>query len=295
MMFYKKKKIIWIGYEILFLGGIIAVFLFMKIIPFLMCIGYSFTSWNGVTSEIAFNGMDNFKTMLQDTEFWNSLIFTLKFAMMSVLLVNFLGFTFAYLLSKPLRGRNIFRVGFYIPNVLGGLILGFIWQFIFVKAFPAIGSATGFGFFNLMWLATPATSFWSLVIVDAWQGMGYYMLLYIAGLTTVPKDCLESADIDGASWYQKLFHVTIPLMMPTFTRCFFLSIVSSFKIYTLNMALTNGGPYLSSESITMNIYRTAFTENSMGYGTAKSLIAMIIIIVITGIQVKLTSDREVEM
>jgi raffinose/stachyose/melibiose transport system permease protein len=283
-----KSKSQFIIYEILFVGGILTLFLFMKVIPFLMSVGYSLTDWNGVTSVVRFCGLENFKRLLSDTEFINSLVFTVKFTVISVILINVLGFTLAYFFSGSLFGKNIFRMGFYIPNLLGGLILGFVWQFIFVKVFPALGS-------KILWLATPATAFWGLVIVDVWQGAGYYMLLYIAGLTAVPGECLESADIDGASSWQKLRFVILPLIMPTITRCLFLSIVSSFKIYTLNMALTNGGPYLSSESLTMNIYRTAFTENSMGYGSAKSLVVMLIIVAVTGIQVWMTSRKEVTM
>lgn len=281
--------------ELGFLGIILLCFLTVKILPFLLSFGYAFTDWNGISSQISFTGVDNYVQMLADKDFWNSLWFTLRFCGCSILLTNVLGFFLAYCLNKPLRMRGILRAGFYIPNVLGGLVLGFIWQFIFTKVFPAIGKATGIGFFNLMWLGTPATSFWGLVMVDVWCSLGYYMLLYLAGLSAIPSDCLEAAHIDGAGGWQTLTRVTLPLLMPTITRCLFLSITSSFRVYTLNMSLTNGGPYLSSEAITMNIYRTAFTENQMGYGSAKSLVFMLIVVAITGIQVALTSRKEVSM
>jgi len=220
--------------------------------------------------------------------------FTAKYSLATLILTNLLGFFAGYFLTKPLRARNLIRAGFYLPNVLGGLVLGFIWRFIFLKIIPALGKVTGFPLFNLVWLGTPETAFWALVIVHVWSSMGFYMLLYVAGFMSIPGDCLESARIDGASAWKSLIKVTIPLMMPTFTRCLFLSITTSFRIYNLNLALTEGGPFLSSEAVTMNIYRTAFTENRMGYGSAKSLVLTLIVIVITLIQVWATSRKEVE-
>lgn len=281
--------------EILFVGVILTCFVVIKLIPFLSSVGYSFTDWNGVTGAINFNGLGNFQKMLGDKQFWESLLFTLKFGAVTLVGTNFIGFALAYLLTKPIGVRNMLRAGYYIPNVLGGLILGFIWQFIFKKVIPALGAATGISLFQLVWLGTPATSFWALVIVEIWRVSGYYMLLYVAGFMAIPTDCLESARIDGAGSWKILTKVTIPLMMPTITRCLFLSIVSGFRIYTLNMALTDGGPYLSSEGITMNIYRTAFKENAMGYGSAKSLVFTVIVVVITSLQVYLTSRKEVEV
>ena len=287
-----KKVSFWVN-ECIFLGVIVVMFIIVKVLPFLLSIGYGFTDWNGVTGSTHFIGLENFKTLFNDKQFWSSLLFTFKFCGMTILLINLIGFTLAYFLTKPIRIRNFLRAGFYIPNVLGGIILGFIWQFIFVKVVPALGQATGIPLFNLMWLGTPATSYWALVIVETWRVSGYYMLLYIAGFTAVPGDCIESARIDGANNLTILTKVTIPLMMPTITRCLFLSIISGFKIYTLNLSLTEGGPWQSSEAITMNIYRTAFTENAMGYGSAKSMVFILIVVAITSLQVWLTSRKEV--
>lgn len=290
----KKRVRFWI-YELVFCGVILVMFILMKILPFLMSIGYSFTNWNGVSDDIHFILFDNFKRLAKDTAFWNSLEFTVKFCLASIVLVNVIGFALAYLLTRRVRFRNVLRAGFYLPNVMGGLVLGFIWQFVFLKIVPAIGQATGLSLFNLLWLATPATAFWGLVIVQVWNASGYYMLLYIAGFTSIPMDCVESAHIDGASSWQMLCKVIIPLMMPTVTRCAFLSIIASFKIYTLNYALTDGGPYQSSESIAMDIYRTAFTQNSMGYGSAKALVFTLLVVAVTSLQLWFTSRKEVEM
>lgn len=289
----KRRGNFWI-YELVFCGVIVVMFLLMKIVPFFLSIGYAFTDWNGISGVVTFNGIQNFIRLLGDTQFWHSLRFTLAQCLVAVISANLFGFFLAYFLVKPLKARGLLRAGFYLPNVIGGLVLGFIWQFIFLKVFPAIGEVTGIGFFELMWLGTPATAFWGLCIVQAWSFVGYYMLLYIAGFTALPSDCLESARVDGANARQTLFRIIIPLMRNTFTRCLFLSIVNSFKIYTVNMALTDGGPWGSSEGIAMNIYETAFTENSMGYGSAKSLVFTTFVILFTALQLYLTSKGEAD-
>mgnify|MGYP001099036092 FL=1 len=289
----KRRGNFWV-YELVFCGVIVAMFLLMKIVPFFLSIGYAFTDWNGISGVVTFNGVQNFIRLLGDTQFWYSLRFTLAQCLVAVISANLFGFFLAYFLVKPLKARGLLRAGFYLPNVIGGLVLGFIWQFIFLKVFPAIGEVTGIGFFELMWLGTPATAFWGLCIVQAWSFVGYYMLLYIAGFTALPSDCLESARVDGANARQTLFRIIVPLMRNTFTRCLFLSIVNSFKIYTVNMALTDGGPWGSSEGIAMNIYKTAFTENSMGYGSAKSLVFTTFVILFTALQLYLTSKGEAD-
>ena len=283
----KRRGNFWV-YELVFCGVIVAMFLLMKIVPFFLSIGYAFTDWNGISGVVTFNGVQNFIRLLGDTQFWYSLRFTLAQCLVAVISANLFGFFLAYFLVKPLKARGLLRAGFYLPNVIGGLVLGFIWQFIFLKVFPAIGEVTGIGFFKLMWLGTPATAFWGLCIVQAWSFVGYYMLLYIAGFTALPSDCLESARVDGANARQTLFRIIVPLMRNTFTRCLFLSIVNSFKIYTVNMALTDGGPWGSSEGIAMN------TENSMGYGSAKSLVFTTFVILFTALQLYLTSKGEAD-
>lgn len=282
------------GYELVFCGVLVVMFLLMKIIPFFLSIGYAFTDWNGVSGAVSPNGLENFRRLAKDSQFWYSLKFTIGQCLVAVVSTNFVGFTLAYFLVKPLKARGLLRAGFYLPNVIGGLVLGYIWQFIFLKVFPAIGQATGIRLFQLLWLGTPATAFWGLCIVQAWSTLGYFMLLYIAGFTALPGECLESARVDGAGPVQTLFSIIIPLMKPTFTRCLFLSIVNSFKIYTVNLALTEGGPWGSSEGIAMNIYKTAFTENRMGYGSAKSLVFTVFVVAFTGLQLMLTSRGEAD-
>ena len=289
----KRRWSFW-GYELAFCGILVAMFLLMKIIPFFLSIRYAFTDWNGVSGTVTFNGLENFTKLARDKQFWYSLKFTIGQCLVAVVTTNLIGFTLAYFLVKPLKARGLLRAGFYVPNVIGGLVLGYIWQFVFLKVFPAIGEITGISLFKLLWLGTPATAFWGLCIVQAWAAIGYFMLLYIAGFTALPSECLESARVDGANARQTLFSITIPLMRPTFTRCLFLSIVNSFKIYTVNMALTDGGPWGSSEGIAMNIYNTAFMENRMGYGSAKSLVFTLFVVFFTGLQLYLTGKGEAD-
>ena len=167
-------------------------------------------------------------------------------------------------------------------------------QFIFLNIFPFLGEKLGWGIFNLNWLGTPSTAFWGLAIVQIWGMAGYMMIIYVAGLTTIPSDYLEAAIIDGATARQQLTKIVLPLLMPSITECLFLSLLNSFKVYDVNLALTGGGPYRSSEAITMNVYTTAFSENQLGYGSAKAIIMALIVIGITLLQVAITSRKEVQ-
>ncbi|KEQ23229.1 carbohydrate ABC transporter permease [Paenibacillus tyrfis] len=282
--------------QTVFVGPALLVYAVVMVLPFLLGLYYSFSDWNGVSSRIGWVGLQNYRTILTaDPDFGRSFWFTARFTMAVVLISNVLGFLIAYLLSKPLKTRNLLRTIFFMPNVLGGLLLGFIWQFIFTQSFASIGRITGLGFFNLSWLGTEATAFWALVIVSVWQGAGYLMVIYIAGLTNVPKDMLEAAAIDGATSLQALRHIVLPLIMPAVTVCLFLSISWAFKSFDLNFSLTQGGPYKSTESIAMNIYFEAFKNNRYGLGTAKAFVFFVVVTVITLIQVTITKKKEVEM
>ncbi|RKP51512.1 sugar ABC transporter permease [Cohnella endophytica] len=279
-----------------FVGPALLVYAAIMVLPLLLGIYYSFSDWNGVSSHIDWVGLKNYKTIFTDDPgFGRSFWFTARFTVSVVIISNAIGFAIAYVLSKPLKTRNMLRTVFFMPNVLGGLLLGFIWQFIFTRSFSAIGQATDIGFFNLSWLGTEATAFWALVIVSVWQGAGYLMVIYIAGLTNVPSDMLEAASIDGATGMQTLRHIVLPLIMPAVTICLFLSISWAFKSFDLNFSLTQGGPYKSTESVAMNIYYEAFKSNRYGLGTAKAVIFFVVVTVITMIQLSMTKKKEVEM
>ncbi len=282
--------------QLIFTGPAAAVYAIIIAIPMVLCIYYSFTSWNGISGQVAWVGLENYKKILStDKQFYSSFWFTFRYMLAVLVFTNVLGFTFAYLLSKPLKTRNVLRTLLFMPNVLGGLLLGFIWQFIFVQGFATLGKMTDIAFFNLQWLGTATTSYWALVIVSIWQGAGYLMVIYIAGLTNVPADLMQAAEIDGAKSWQILRHIILPLIMPAITVCLFLTISWAFKSFDLNFSLTKGGPFRSSESISMNIYNEAFQNNNYGLGTTKAFIFFIIVMIVTSIQVAVTKKREVEM
>lgn len=283
------------GQQLFFVGPATVFFTLMMIVPFLMGMYYSFTDWNGVSGNVVWVGFENFSNIFtNDPDFWSSFWFTLRFTLLGVILTNLVGFFLAYFLTKPLKMRNALRTIFFMPNVIGGLLLGFIWQFIFIKGFSTLGDITGWSFFQLPWLGDATTGFWAIVLVFIWQSSGYLMVVYIASLSNVSKDVLEAAEIDGASRFQVLRSIIAPLIMPAVTVCLFLSISWSFKMFDLNLSLTKGGPYKSTESVALNIYNEAFLNNRYGLGTAKALLFFLIVAIITIIQVRITKSKEVE-
>lgn len=290
----KKRKMEW-GLQAFFVGPVFLFFVLILIVPFLLGMYYSLTDWNGIAKTVNWVGFSNFKTLFtDDSNFWKSFLFTTKFTVVGVVLVNIVGFVFAYLLTNALKLRNVMRTVFFMPNVIGGLLLGFIWQFIFIKGFDTVYKLTDWSFFGLAWLGDPTTGFWGIVIVFVWHQAGYLMVIYISSLTNVPKEIVEAAEIDGANRWQMLRSITIPLVMPAVTICLFLAISWSFKIFDINLSLTAGGPYKSTESVAMNIYNEAFQNNRYGLGTAKALLFFVTVAIITLIQVRVTKSKEVE-
>ncbi|GIP28188.1 ABC transporter permease [Paenibacillus sp. J23TS9] len=291
----KRKKSSGLLQQLVFVGPSTIFFTIIIVIPFILGLYYSFTNWNGVSGQVTWVGIDNFKQILtKDPDFGKAFWFTVRFTVVGIILTNLLGFFLAYLLTKPLKTRNVLRTIFFMPNVIGGLLLGFIWQFIFIKGFSAVGDATGWSFFNLPWLGDATTGFWGIIIVFVWQTAGYLMVIYISSINNIPKDIIEAAEIDGASKMQILKSVIVPLVMPAVTVCLFLAISWSFKMFDLNLSLTKGGPFRSTESVALNIYNEAFQNNRYGLGTAKAIIFFVVVAIITSLQVKLTKSKEVE-
>ncbi|WP_135548793.1 carbohydrate ABC transporter permease [Paenibacillus cymbidii] len=278
-----------------FVGPALVCFALIVAVPFLLSVYYSFTEWNGISAGIEWVGLDNFRQIvLHDSDFRHAFWFTIRFSVASVVLTNALGFALALLLTQALKTRMVLRTAFFLPNVIGGLLLGFIWQFIFVKVFATLGEHTGIGFFQLPWLGDAPTAFWGIVIVSVWQGAGYLMVIYIAALNNVPKELTEAARIDGAGRLTLLRSVTVPLIMPAVTVCLFLTISWAFKMFDLNVSLTKGGPFNSTESVALNIYQEAFRNNRYGLGTAKAFVFFIVVALITVLQVTYTKKKEVE-
>ncbi|WP_390904872.1 carbohydrate ABC transporter permease [Paenibacillus polymyxa] len=282
--------------QLIFVGPMALFFVLIMVIPFLLGLYYSMTNWDGVSEHVRWLGLGNYIHIFKDDpDFRNAFWFTVRFTVCGVILTNLVGFFLAYALTKPLRTRNALRTVFFMPNMIGGLLLGFIWQFIFVRGFSAVGEVTGLSFFKLPWLGDGPTAFWGTVIVFVWQYAGYLMVIYISSLNNVPHALIESAQIDGASRRQVLRHIVVPLIMPAVTVCLFLAISWSFKVFELNLALTKGGPFKATESVALDIYNEAFTNNRLGLGTAKAMIFFVVVAIITSIQVRLTKKKEVEM
>lgn len=282
--------------QTVFVGPGLVFFLLIVVAPFFMGFYYTFTEWNGLDPANAkWTGLHNLRWVFtDDSRFWSSFWFTTRFMIVSVVLTNAAAFTLALMLNRGLKTRNVLRTVFFLPNVIGGLLLGYIWYFIFVRGFGTIGEKTGLGWFELSWLGTPNTAFWGIVIVFVWQTAGYMMIIYIAALVGVPKELLEAAKIDGASRGQVLRSVVVPLIMPAITVCLFLTSSNAFKMFDLNLSLTSGGPGYASESIALNIYREGLVNNRYGLGTAKAMIFFIAVAAITVTQVLITKKREVE-
>ncbi|WP_054948578.1 carbohydrate ABC transporter permease [Numidum massiliense] len=276
-----------------FLAPVLVALLTVVIMPLIIGTYYSFTDWNGIDSK-QFVGFANYSELFQDEEFLSALWFTAKFSIASVLAINVIGLGLAVIVTQKIKSRFFLRTVFFMPNLIGGLILGFIWQFIFIKVFASLGDL--FGAQNLQgWLSTTETGFWGLVILMTWQMAGYIMVIYIAYLENVPQELLEAADLDGANRFQRFRHITFPLVAPAFTVSMFLTLSNSFKLYDQNLSLTAGGPYNSTQMIAMEIFNTAFGENQMAYAQAKAVIFFVIVAVISLTQVYINKKREVEM
>jgi raffinose/stachyose/melibiose transport system permease protein len=279
------------GWQALFLGPALACFGLIVVVPFFMGFYYAFTKWNGVSDVVTFNGLTNFQALLADGNYLGSFAFTALFTVFVVVLGNLLAFALAWLLTQALKARNLFRAVFFIPNVISGFFLGFIWQFIFIKVFANIGGMVDFFIFNLPWLGTRETGFAAMVIVQLWQISGYLMVIYIAGITAVPKELLESATIDGAGHWSTLRNVTLPMIMPAITVSVFLSINTAFKVFDINYSLTSGN--FDTRSVALDIYREGFTAFNYGLGAAKALVFFLVVAAITIVQTSLTKRREV--
>ena len=269
-------------------------FFAVVIVPFIYGVYLTLTDWNGVSKVKNFVGLKNFAGVMRDGQFWTSLLLTFKYVILVVILVNVLAFGIAYLLTRGIKGQNFFRAGFFTPNLIGGIVLGYIWQFVFSRVFVKIGETTGWQLFEVSWLSDPSKAFAALVLVSVWQLSGYMILIYVAGFMGLSEDVMEAASIDGATGFTKLKSIIMPLMMSSITICLFLTLSRAFMVYDLNLSLTAGAPYGTTEMAAMHVYEKAFTSRQFGVGQAEALNLFIIVAVISGIQVYLTKKQEVE-
>lgn len=277
----------------LFLLPVLVALTIVVVAPLFLGVYYSFTDWNGIQTN-NFVGFDNYIALFQDERFLDSLWFTVKFSVVSIFLINAIGLSLALLVTANLKSNKLLRTIFFMPNLIGGLILGFIWQFIFTKAFDGFGSLLGIESLQ-GWLSTSTTGFWALVILMSWQMSGYIMVIYIAYLEGISNELLEAAEIDGASPFQRFRLVVFPLVAPAFTVSMFLTLSNTFKLYDQNLSLTGGGPYNSTQMVAMEIFNTAFGRYEMAYAQSKAVIFFLIVAAIALLQVYISKKREVEM
>jgi raffinose/stachyose/melibiose transport system permease protein len=280
--------------RLLFTGPTLFAFLAVMIVPFLYGIYLTFTNWDGISTTSSLVGFQNYVSVFQDTVFWKSFLLTLKYVFITVVLINVVAFLLAYVLTSGLKGQSLFRAGFFIPNLVGGIVLGFVWQFIFSNVLVFLGKELSIPLFSGSWLADPDKAFWAMVIVTVWQYAGYMMVIYVAGLMNVPKDILEAASIDGASLLTKMRKMVLPLMVPSFIVCIFLSLQRGFMVYDLNISLTKGGPFKSTEMVSMHVYEKAFLSRDYGVGQAEAFVLFLLVAVITIAQVYFSKKMEVE-
>lgn len=277
------------------LPAIAAILLFVEI-PFIMSIAYSFTKWNGLDKVPEFIGLENYKELLTaDKPMMEALAFTLLFTVAMVAATNILALFLAVILDTDIKGRNFLRAAFYIPNIISLIVIGYIWRFVFSKAFDSLYALTHSGIFQISWLGDTRFAFISVVLVSVWQSVGFYLVIYIAGLQTVSRDVIEASFIDGAKSIRRFFSITLPLIMPSVTVCVFYSISNALKSFDVIFSLTYGGPGTATTSIALDIYKTAFSSNRFGYGTAKSVVLFLLILVVTVTQVTLFKKKEVEV
>lgn len=290
----KQKRLKNIGTFLIFGGPSLFAFIAVVVVPLVFGLYLTFTNWNMSTGTHAFIGLANYAKVFTDQSYMSQLWFTLKYALFTVILSNAGAFFLGLFLSRGLKGQNIFRTGFFTPNLIGGLVLGYLWQFLFSQVLPYIGKTYGLSLFQTSWLTDTDKAFWALVIVNSWQLMGYLMIVYIAGFVSVPEDILEAASIDGASRFRQIVTMILPLSISSIVVSLFLSVSRSFLTYDLNLALTKGGPYGSTELASYHIVQKAFLSNEYGVGQAEAVVLFIIVAVIALTQSYLMKKVEVE-
>ena len=279
----------------IFLLPTVAAFCIGFVYPFLKGFYLSFCKFT-TTSNTTFVGFSNYIKAFQDKTFLHAFWYTSLYAVVSLVLINVLAFLLAFLLTQGIKGTNVFRTVFFVPNLIGGIVLGYIWSMIFDGILSR---------YNTSILLETKYGFWGLIILMCWQQIGYMMIIYIAGLQAVPEDMIEAARIDGATRWQTLIHVTLPNVMSSITICMFLSLTNGFKLFDQNLALTNGQPFVwqadgtsvkTTEMLALNIYNTFYGQNTAARGTAqaKAVIFFVLVAALSLIQLKATRSKEVQ-
>ncbi|MEK4063395.1 MULTISPECIES: carbohydrate ABC transporter permease [Paenibacillus] len=279
-----------------FVAPAFIIYSLFLLIPTIGGMYYSFTDWNGLNRDYSFIGLGNFiEALREDPDFVHALLFTLKYVLFMIVLQNVFALVLAVFIETKTRTKGFFRTIFFMPNMISTIISAFMWTFVFSQVLPQLAEKTAASFLDQLWIGDPNVSFYSIIIVSLWNGVGYMMIIYLAALQGVPQSLKEAAVIDGASPFQTFRKVTMPMITHAVTICFFLTLNGAFKVFEVVYGLTGGGPGRSTQVITMNIYEEAFSNNfRYGYASAKSVILFVIILLFTFIQIGVMKRKEVE-
>jgi len=288
--------------NILFVAPCVFAFLMIIIIPFLFGLYYSMTDWNGVNNVVKFVGLKNFKDLFSKPDFLYSFLITIEYTIINIALVNIVSFSLSLIVTSGLRRQNFYRAGFFVPYLIGGIVLGYIWQFILNNILVDIGKTLSIRALQVSFLSLPNTVIWTMSVVNTWQYAGYIMLIYVAAIQSIPASLMEAASVDGANFFTRIFRILIPMMANAFTISLFLTLTTSFKQFDMNFTLTNGGPATrfldtpvkASQLLAMNIFNTA-TANRMAEAQAKAVVLFVVLLVVSLLQVSANKKKEVEM
>lgn len=280
---------------ILFTGPAVLLFVSFILIPLIMALRYSLFDWNGISKTYNFVGLSNYVNVFSEKAFIESIGFSFLYTLIITIILNLSGLLIALALNSKLKFRTALRGAYFLPMVISAVVVGYIWNMIIVRFFPYIGDLTGIELLTKSWFSYPNTAFVSLVIAATWQSFGYFMMVYLAGLQSVPTELMEAAEIDGAGAMKKFFRITLPMIKPSITICIFLGLISGLKSFDLNYSLTGGGPFGSTTSMALQIYLDAFKRDLLSYASAKAIIFSIIFAVISFTQVALMKKGEVEL
>jgi raffinose/stachyose/melibiose transport system permease protein len=272
------------------------------IIPFFLGLYYSMTDWTGIGTKVNFVGLRNFKTLLDSPSFYYSFLITVGFTAINILLVNIVSFCLSLIVTSKLKRRNFYRAGFFVPYLIGGIVLGYIWQFLLNNILVDLGNALSIKFLQTSFLSLPSTVIWTMSVVNTWQYAGYIMLIFVAAIQSIPSSLMEAANVDGANYVTRVFKILIPMMANAFTISLFLTLTTSFKQFDMNFTLTNGGPATrfmgepvkASQLLAMDIFSTA-TANRMAEAQAKAVVLFVALLIVALLQVTANKKKEVEM
>ncbi len=295
-----KRSLLW---DIAFSLPCLLAFLLVIVCPFLLGAWYSFTDWNGIRYTVDFVGLANYQNIFSSPQFLYSLRQTLLYAAINVVLIHVVAFGLSLLVTSGARLRNVYRAGFFLPNLIGGIVLGFIWQFMYRHFFTAIGTLLNIGFLKSSLITSPQTVVLGMSVATVWQYAGYIMLIFVAGIQGVSQEILESAAVDGAGYFTRVRKILMPMMQNAFTISLFLVITTSFKQFEKNLTLTNGGPATrfmgkvvqGGSLLPLTIYNESVSTNNLSKGQAMSVVFFFVLVVFSLLQVAVNKRRELEL